>query len=305
MFSPDRFGENKSSLPLQEQNKTPSVQEQANFKGNYSELLFSRLHHPAIRNQLLDMLENNEKWIAEHPDDKTELKKDLQTGEVILDDLGLPLFEKVPGVYIPKNREQLNQEIEEGIAVEMNQTSIDFDKSLIESVATVINSEEVDSPVNRVAIMGMKRGDSSPLSEEEIQQRSMFEAHEKGHVFRKLKPSQYLQERFSQAFDLSNINLETYIPEGRPEGVTDEQIKESVEDYFNLSDPHEFIERMSQLKGYFGMKGDEKFTPQHLEHAREHYLEDIKFDNNMKAFFQAITPETEYAFLKLINSVGV
>ncbi|MEN9881232.1 MAG: hypothetical protein RLZZ308_415 [Candidatus Parcubacteria bacterium] len=62
---------------------------------------------------------------------------------------------------------------------------------------------------------------------------------------------------------------------------------------------------MSQLKGYFGMSGDEKFTSKHLEYARKNYLKDGMIDNNMHTFFDSITEKTEFYFLKLINSVGV
>ncbi len=62
---------------------------------------------------------------------------------------------------------------------------------------------------------------------------------------------------------------------------------------------------MSQLKCYFGMNGDEVFTPEHLVYAREHYVTDTGLDNLMTQFFQAITPETENGFLELINTSGI
>ncbi len=62
---------------------------------------------------------------------------------------------------------------------------------------------------------------------------------------------------------------------------------------------------MSQLKNYFGMSGNELFTAEHLRYARKHYIPDTGVDNNMRQFFQAITPEAEGEFLKVINSCGM
>lgn len=62
---------------------------------------------------------------------------------------------------------------------------------------------------------------------------------------------------------------------------------------------------MNQLKNYFGFKGTEVFTNQHLDIAREYYLADTGMDNDMTEFFQAITPETEAKFLELINTSGI
>lgn len=307
MYSPDRFDKGREQYSNSKETlKTLPTEEQSNFKGNYSELLFSRMKNPVIRGQLLDMLEANEKWMAQHPEDVSEMKKDPHTGEILLDDLSMPIFEKVPGVYTPKTREQMNKEIEDALTAEMSQPSIDFSKSLHESFNTTnSNEKDEEDPTNRTAVIGMRREGGSPLSEDDVRERSVIEAHEKGHVFRKLKSSQYLHDRFSRAFDLSSINLDTYSSEGKPEGVPDDKIREYISRYFDLSDPHELIERMAQLKGYFGMKGEEVFTPQHLEYVREHYLKDGMDDNHMKSFFEAITPKTEFAFLKLMNSSGI
>ncbi len=62
---------------------------------------------------------------------------------------------------------------------------------------------------------------------------------------------------------------------------------------------------MSQLKNHFGLKSDERFTKEHLDYARMHYVTDTGFDNRMTPFLKAITPETEESFLELINSSGI
>lgn len=306
MSSPEMFPKPEARSVKQEYAPTIPVPEQANFMGNYSELLFSRMRNPVIRGQLLDMLEENEKWMAANPGETTEMKKDPETGELLLDDLGLNIWEKVPAVYVPKTRTQFEQEIEAALTQEMSVTHIDFDKRAEESVGSIIDSDiDENTATNRMASIGLKRDAATSLSADEIRNRSVIEAHEKGHVFRKLRPSGYLGSRFSSAFDFSKISPTVYLGREKREEETDEGIIESAKRYFDPEDPHELIERMAQLKGYFGMKGDEKFTAEHLDYAREHYLKDGMMDNHMRTFFECITPQTEFGFLKLMNSIGV
>ena len=65
------------------------------------------------------------------------------------------------------------------------------------------------------------------------------------------------------------------------------------------------MERMSQLKNYFGFDGDQEFTKEHLDYARTHYVKDMSLDNSMSALFQMITAEKEEQFLRAINSLGI
>lgn len=69
--------------------------------------------------------------------------------------------------------------------------------------------------------------------------------------------------------------------------------------------PAEIIERMSQLKNYFGMKGDEVFTTQHLNYAKKNYIKDTGMGSQIEPFLSAITKNTEKDFLDLINSLGI
>ncbi|MEA3399062.1 MAG: hypothetical protein U9R00_00950 [Patescibacteria group bacterium] len=63
---------------------------------------------------------------------------------------------------------------------------------------------------------------------------------------------------------------------------------------------------MAQLKNYFGMKGSEKFTKQHLDYAKNNYIKDTGIpDFQIKPFLDAITTEKEEDFLRLINSLGI
>ncbi len=85
--------------------------------------------------------------------------------------------------------------------------------------------------------------------------------------------------------------------------ISDEEILKRQEYY--QTDPNELIERMSQLKNYFGMTGTEKFTLEHLAYARKHYEEDVGMHGFMKTFFDMITPETEEKFIELMNTLGI
>ena len=90
---------------------------------------------------------------------------------------------------------------------------------------------------------------------------------------------------------------------GDPDGLGRDGLRSNAIQYL-FSGP-EVAERMSQLKNYFGIKDSEHFTREHLEYARQHYITDTGMDNRMRHFFQAITPETEVAFIELINSSGI
>lgn len=272
---------------------------------NHTLLVLSRLKNPVIREQWLDLLEANQVWLQNTPERQRRLKKDPVTGLVEQDDNGLPVWEDyfTPRDFTPKTRELLNQEMEDAIARESAVTNIDFDREYTDSYARV-DPEDRYNPLKTTAVIGVKEVADKAYLHDTLLNKVVTEAHEKGHTIRTPEDSGYLRERFTRAFDLSKFNPDTYMKSR--EGLNDEQVLESAKEYlFYFARPVEIIERMSQLKNYFGMKGDELFTKEHLEYARAHYLEDGILDNNMRAFFDAITPETEEAFLELINSSGI
>ncbi|MBP6888549.1 MAG: hypothetical protein KBC21_02480 [Candidatus Pacebacteria bacterium] len=303
MFSGTQFenlettGEKPSQ---QEQVKTLPVQEQANYKGNWWLAQLDRFNNPIIRKQLVGLWAANESFLQQHGikeyvGEGAELK-DPKTGETIwLDEgLGLPRYEQIYKTNPHKalTQEEIESQIEEALACEAAVTSVDFNETRSESYNKPTdyikgqpenyNGVNIHHPIRRTSVIGLRADDIIPNQENKIGIMSAIEAHEKGHTFRTLHRSAYLDSLFSEAFDL-------------PRG----------EVYLNTYAPHELMERMAQLKNYFGMKGEEKFTPQHLEYAREHYLKDVNLDNSMTAFFLAITPEKEFTFLKLMNSIGI
>lgn len=67
----------------------------------------------------------------------------------------------------------------------------------------------------------------------------------------------------------------------------------------------EIYARTSQLKNYFGFEGTDRFTKDHLEHARKYYVRDTGLDNNLNVFLRNITLEVENNFLYIINNFGI
>ena len=117
-----------------------------------------------------------------------------------------------------------------------------------------------------------------------------------------------LDNRFAQAFDKGAVEYEMddywrVYPKKERNEIGFEKARREFFRY--LFSARELAERMSQLKNYYGMRGDEQFTKEHLDYARAHYIKDIGLDNHMRKFFAAITPEKEEMFLKLINTAGI
>ncbi len=149
------------------------------------------------------------------------------------------------------------------------------------------------------------------FGEHGIEQVNTIEAHEKGHSVRKihsLAAGVYVR----RGFDLKQLNisqervgplLEYFKKQNPEEDVTAEIVKEAI--LYYLNNPMELVERMSQLKNYFGMSGSEIFTKKHLYYAKEHYVLDTRMDNFMTDFFNVITPETEDAFIEVMNNCGI
>lgn len=73
--------------------------------------------------------------------------------------------------------------------------------------------------------------------------------------------------------------------------------------YGEKSGADELLARMGQLKNYFGFKGDEEFTKEHLDYARKHYVLDTGLDNNMTELLVAIgkNEENSKQFIALMN----
>jgi len=209
---------------------------------------------------------------------------------------GMIYMSKNPGYdpknYEPRTKQQIEADLDdliEGITVK---TDIDFSQ---------------DEPGRDCIPLNWKMPWSG--NRPTVKQMSMIEAHEKGHAIRDYDS---LRKYFSRGFDISKMeysdkDLEVDISIRKDDRKAEDLSRENMmaETVQYLFSGTEIAERMSQLKNYFGMKGSERFTSEHLHYARDHYVADTGMDNRMSQFFQTITPETEDAFLELINSSGI
>lgn len=275
------------------------VEKSANYEGNWSQLLFERMNNSVIKQQLIDLL--YKKQLAEEEYYRTEpfsFHNTKANGDAILKNHA---EEKVLGqkikTFLPKTKEKLQKELNKKIAKAISSTHITFSDK---------------EPWAKEISLFYK----NPYTGEKLttKQMSMIEAHEKGHNIRNLVDpmNKFYQQYFARGFDPSQIVFTEedfkvlrsgYNKDLRPKEEIFEKTKINLIIY--LFSANEIMERMSQLKNYFGMCGDEKFTKTHLAYAKQHYLKDLGFDNWMSHLFQAIKPETEEYFLWLINNSGI
>jgi len=281
----------------QENIRIKTIEERANYEGNDSECLFSRLDNENIFKQIIDLYEKDEKSregmiLRIHVWDENNKPK--------YDEKGLPVI--MEGKKMAKSRETIEDELRETIALVKNDTPITFDSS---TQSNAKMKREV------VAINQCFPGESDKLT---LRQLIIIEAHEKGHVVRRYK-GDFFDQYFAGVLDVSlaehlSIDEEKYeqIKDSFPKkenGETSSLEEARKISLFYIFAPAEIAERMSQLKNYFGMKSDEIFTKEHLDYAKGHYIKDTGMDNNMHTFLSLITPKTEEKFLQLINNAGI
>jgi len=263
--------ENPSNL------KQVHIAETANSPENEMILAFARLRHP----------KNKEKYV-DHLYKAHELH-------------ALKYGGRVP------SKEEIAADLEERIKKEESATNFDYKND------GLCRTEPLH--------LGFETEEGKKLTTKEW---SMAESHEKGHIVRmeglphlpglpetpENEDQEYFDILFFEAVDPSVIpfpwtdeEYQKFLDEGKTK-LTKEEQKMRIDEY-NRSGG-ETLERMSQLKNYFGMQGDEVFTKEHLDYAREHYIKDRSDGfENIQDFFKMITPEKEARFLELINSIGV
>lgn len=266
----------ESFKPYQKEKGVSLVEKEANFEGNQTLLMVGRTKNPVIREQLIDMLAKNEECRAQ-TSRRVIFDKD---GNIAYDEKGEILTKAI----LPKNKEEIEEELRIRVNAVLKETNISFEDKL---------------PHSKVIYLGF----NLPSGSFTAKQKGIVEAHEKGHIIRNYES---LVGFFDSAFDWSKLIFieEDYqfIKKYQPY-LSYEEFKERLALY--MASPEEIAERMSQLKNYFGLKGDEIFTLNHLNYARDNYVKDTGLDNQMTLFFSTITPETEQEFLRLINSSGI
>lgn len=281
-----------------------SIEKSANFEGNDGELVIERVSNPYIKSQIVELiylqeteLEKNIKeteWLPYLPDgsdkeDRFRLLKNTASDKMISVDLLN---------FVARTKEKIESDLDSAIDIVSRVTDISYSK---------------EGPSSSCIPLRWKIPQTGELPTSK--QMSIIEAHEKGHLIRGYDN---LKSYFSAGFDISKVNiteeeyqmLKSYFesqdsldPPNEPRNTSYESIKEEILSY--LFTPLEIAERMSQLKNYFGMSGAEEFTREHLLHAKKNYVSDTKLDNHITYFLQAITPETEKEFIKLINTSGI
>lgn len=281
----------KVEKPLEPEQVT-NVEKKANYEGNDTLLYFERLKNPVIKKQLVDLL-------YEYYEEAKSLPNDI-------DEHG-KLFLNPNKVEKPKSREEIEKELDDQIEKVFSVTAIDYDpKGTSDSRGIEINGGYINS--GTVAPFSRNFETGEPWTKKQL---STIEAHEKGHGVRGNFPrlSNEVRQMVTGSLDSSKIVIDDRFRNKwrelnrTPPDEANEQTDKDIRDYF--SQPGEIIERMAQLKNYFGISGEEVFTKEHLDYARAHYLTDTGMGMQMRPFFEAITPETETKFIEAINRLGV
>lgn len=106
----------------------------------------------------------------------------------------------------------------------------------------------------------------------------------------------YLRDGFNEQSKNVMVSHEVdhiiHTPNEKPEGngFDFSKLSDEARDYFSYENGTEIAARGSQVKDYFGMTNDaQQITPEMLEYAKRHYIEDYGIDNNMSDFFNSIT----------------
>lgn len=289
-----------SELPPQSIEKPRSelpIEQQANYEGSWTNLMCERLRNPEIRKQVIDLLVEQDQATIDEA--KKAVEKRKKQGEAFKKTFS-DILTDINAEKKSTSRKQFEEQFEETFQKIIKNTPTSFSKKMPNSGG---------GPEGR-EILNLRWSIPKTGKRPTRRQWDILKSHEKGHKLR-LYNAFYTGEKFWKAFDFSFVELteqdcEDYRKHGETDDAklkTNDEIKNIVVDYLKF--PMEIAERMSQLKNYFGLTGTDKFTKEHLAYAREHYIKDTEFDNEMTQFFQAITPEKEDAFIELINSAGI
>lgn len=258
------------------------VEKTANYEGDHTLLFMERLNDPSVKAKLVESLarEHIFRYYGANP----------EKGEAKIQEIR------------KKQEKILNERIEQVFKY----TNLDLEERTNPGYGD-INQPGWVCPYAEARQVGIDQ--EGPLSARQL---NIVEAHEKGHGIRSFSKKSPVGIWICRSLDFSNITVsEEDIAIMRPltnrKGLKPKTDKEIAQFHIQglRDEPAEIVERMSQLKNYFGMKGDDKFTKEHLDYARKHYMEYLGWKLQIRLFFDAITPETESNFLDVINNLGV
>lgn len=297
------------SSPVVEQGsqtkKIPGYSEhiKPDLKSDPTLILFSRLNNPIIQEQIVDLLLKNEDYRVTETEKKWVDKTD-ENGKLIFDpDTDMPQSEvvEVPRFhnYIKKTRAELTQEVQERIRAV---TQLGGEKNVVYLFPEIKDrsfSDAAYSPnLDEVFVNRNVSAEDQPTKNLTPKQLEVVLSHEKGHQIRRYRDEEFLNKIFRDTIDINGLS---YSKDPHIKDLSAVMSDESLRDYMNAS---EIAERMSQLKNYFGFKGSEVFTREHLDYAKDHYVDDV-FNNNMGPFLRAVTPEKESKFIQAMNTLGI
>lgn len=203
---------------------------------------------------------------------------------------------------IDEIRKREEKKLDERVKIVFNSTGIDLDEKFDVGSGSMGKTGEI-------CPFGVGIEKEGFVSKKQL---NIAEAHEKGHGVRSFDEDSIMGIWIKNGFDFSKVSavskddlsrLRPLYNKGEDDVMSDDVL---AKEYFRgFQNPDEIIERMSQLKNYFGMSDNRKFTKEHLEYARKNYIKDVGWTLQIKPFFEAITKDTEKNFLDVINNLGV
>jgi hypothetical protein len=264
----------------EQQEKT--IEQQANYEGNHSLLLFERIQNPDVFNKLVNDIYEDRTSVDFSSYDyiDPEYVKSLERDEYFV-------------------KQDIKIELQQALETTSKSTEIGFSEN------GYLNSSKGISGTGYVEICS---SDSKNQFNETTLNKNITEAHEKGHTIRGYNTDSGFTENLRSAFDFEKVSFseEEYneirgLKNGY-ENDSNDEIQEGFSEY--LSFPWEIVERMSQVKNYFGMSGFEEFTQEHLDYVRKNYVQDTgSYGPQIQPFFDSITDDEK--FINLMNTLGI
>ncbi len=270
----------KNNAENSQEQQEKSIEEQANYEGNHSLLLFERLQNPDVFNKLVNDIY----------EDRTSV--DFST------------YEYIDPEYV-KSLERDEYFVKQDIKIELQKVLDTTSKSteIGFSEYGYLKSKKGDNGTGYVEICNNKSGNQF---NETTLSKNITEAHEKGHTIRDYNMDSGFSQELQSMFNFKNFSFseETIKDIRKINNMEDskEEIESSYREY--LAFPWEIVERMSQVKNYFGMSGNEKFTQEHLDYVRKNYVKDTgHYAPQIQPFFDSIIDDEK--FIEKMNTLGI
>lgn len=255
-------------LPEGELQLTPEqVERVANYNGDWGMLLLTRLRNPETRKKYIETKKEHEGEVVLSRTGGEQKMEEVEAETDLIDSGELSLTKTPKTITVEEIIENYDQNLENVFKSTIYGPALETGQS-----TTALGMSKGYGSTGAVFEDARTR-DGEPLTG---RQNNIIEAHEKAH------------------------GLLDGLTGGEKAEITG-ALDSAIEGYGGRNQAVEIVARMSQLKNYFGFTGEEEFTKTHLDYAREHYANDTGLDNNMTEFFEAITPDSEERFLKLIN----